>query len=191
MDNFLTVSDAYIATLTTLLDLPDFLCSPRGQSCFEKMNYLFTVEQPTSGPIITMSQKRNVKLAEYLAVEERLFLSGELRVSIWIEQASKFWAKLADSNGLISSNYGWLTMYNKSLPDNKTPWEWAKTSLLKDPDSRQAFVRVSLPEHQWLKNKDQVCIMHVMFMLRENKLHATVVMRSNDVVKGLVYDMPW
>jgi thymidylate synthase len=28
-------------------------------------------------------------------------------------------------------------------------------------------------------------------MLRKNQLHETVVMRSNDVVRGLAYDMPW
>lgn len=191
MDSFTTTSDAYAAALSTLLDSPDFICSPRGQPCRELMNWLFVVERPMVGPIVTASPDRNKKLAAYLQIEERLYLSGERRASEWAAQASKFWGKLANPDGTINSNYGWLTMHSKSLPGGRTPWEWAKDSLLSDGDSRQAYVRVSLPEHQWDGNKDQVCTMHVMFMLRGGKLHETVVMRSNDVVRGLTYDMPW
>jgi len=73
----------------------------------------------------------------------------------------------------------------------RTPWEWAARCLVEDRDSRQAIVRFSLPEHQWKGNKDQTCTMHGIFMIRDNKLHLTIVMRSNDLVKGLVYDLPW
>lgn len=191
MDSFITPSDAYAAALATLLDSPDFVASPRGLPCRELMNWLFVVERPSSGPIVTASAARNEKLARYLAAEERLYLSGELRASVWAEQASKFWGKIANPDGTINSNYGWLTMYNRSLPKGRTPWEWARDSLLADPDSRQAYVRVSLPEHQWMGNRDQVCTMHVMLMLRSGRLHSTVVMRSNDAVRGLAYDMPW
>jgi thymidylate synthase len=191
MNNFNTTSEAYTAALSTLIDSPDFVCSPRGQTCSELVNWLFIVEHPTSDPIVTVSPDRNKKLTAYLAAETELFLSGELRASVWAAKASKFWAKLANSAGLISSNYGWLTMRNSSLPNGLTPWEWARMSLLRDSDSRQAYVRVSLPEHQWLENRDQVCTMHAMFMLREGRLYETTVMRSNDVVRGLAYDMPW
>jgi len=191
MDSFQTTSAAYAAVLTTLLDSPDFASSPRGLPCRELMNWLFVVEHPASGPVVTASAKRNGKLAAYLAAEEKLYLAGERRAVVWAEQASKFWAKLANPDGTVNSNYGWLTMHRRSLPGQKTPWEWARDSLLSDHDSRQAYVRVSLPEHQWDGNKDQVCTMHVMLMLREGRLHETVVMRSNDVVRGLAYDMPW
>lgn len=191
MDSYKTTSDAYAAALTVLLDSPDFLCSPRGLPCHELMNWLFVVEHPKRGSIVTASAERNMKLASYLAAEERLYLAGERRAAVWAEQASKFWEKIANDDGTINSNYGWLTMYNRCLPGRKTPWEWARDRLIADRDSRQAYVRVSLPEHQWAGNKDQVCTMHVTFMLRDDLLHETVVMRSNDVVRGLAYDMPW
>ena len=47
------------------------------------------------------------------------------------------------------------------------------------------------PEHKREGNADQVCTLHVNFAVREGRLHATAVMRSNDVVKGLAFDMPW
>jgi thymidylate synthase len=72
-----------------------------------------------------------------------------------------------------------------------TPWEWAKESLLADKDTRQAIMRFSLPEHQWMGNKDQTCTMHGNWLIRDNKLNLTITMRSQDMVKGAVYDWPW
>jgi len=48
-----------------------------------------------------------------------------------------------------------------------------------------------LPEHAWVGNKDFPCTLHGIFMIRDNKLHLTINMRSNDLMLGLVYDMPW
>lgn len=79
----------------------------------------------------------------------------------------------------------------KMKPVRRTPWDWAKLSLIMDKDTRQAILRFSLPEHQWVGNKDQTCTMHGLFMIRENKLNLTINMRSNDMTLGLVYDMPW
>lgn len=191
MLNFTTVSEAYQALLAILIDQPEFQCRPRNQLCHELMNCLFTVQNPSDGPIITKSAVRNETMSCYLAVEKELYLSGELRAEVWAEKASKFWLKLANPDGTINSNYGWLAFKNRSLPFDMTPWDWAKESLLRDRDTRQAYVRLALPEHQWSENKDQVCTMHVMFLIRDGRLHATTVMRSNDIVRGLAYDMPW
>jgi thymidylate synthase len=130
-------------------------------------------------------------MADYLAKEEAMYLTGERQAEIWAEQASKFWSKLANPDGTINSNYGWLMFQNRSLPNDLTPWEWAVDSLRKDRNSRQAFVRLSLPEHQAEGIKDQPCTLYAIYHIRDNLLHATTVMRSNDVVKGLAYDMPW
>ena len=88
-------------------------------------------------------------------------------------------------NSLMSSN---MQRYQDC---KRTPWEWAKQSLLNDKDTRQAFIKFSLPEHQYMGNKDQVCTMHGNFLIREDKLHLSIVMRSNDLTLGLVYDLPW
>jgi hypothetical protein len=78
-----------------------------------------------------------------------------------------------------------------SVSVRRTPWEWAKQCLIDDKDTRQAIMRFSLPQHQWIGNKDQTCTMHANWLIRDNKLHLSVVMRSNDLNKGLVYDLPW
>ena len=181
----------YAAALATLLDRPDFVSSPRGLGTRELMNWLPVVERPSSGPVVTASASRNETLARYLEVERDLYLRGETRASVWAKRASKFWNGLANPDGTVNSNYGRLMLIDRDLPGGLTAWEWARESLVADPDTRQAFVRVSRPEHQWRGNRDQVCTMHLHFMLRGGRLHATAVMRSCDAVKGLAYDAPW
>jgi thymidylate synthase len=73
----------------------------------------------------------------------------------------------------------------------RTPWEWAKSCLIEDKDSRQALLRFSLPEHQWKGNKDQTCTLSGLFLIREDRLNLSIVMRSNDLWLGLTYDLPW
>ena len=128
-------------------------------------------------------------------------------------KASKFWLKLANPDGTVNSAYGYLIWGNHShgnafeqhyervssgdgvilSPSTKmrTPWGWAKESLIADKDTRQAILRFSLPSHQWVGNKDQVCTLHGNFLIRNDELHLSIVMRSNDLVLGLVYDLPW
>lgn len=174
---------------------PDFRSSPRGLGIREVINYTFSVENPTDEPIVTASESRNSVLASYYTKERELYDSCTNQVEDFAK-ASKFWSKIANPDGTINSAYGYLIWKKRSLggPFNSeliTPWEWALRSLVNDHDTRQAVLRFSLPEHQWAGNKDQVCTMHGQFFIREKKLLFTVVMRSCDLVKGLVYDLPW
>jgi thymidylate synthase len=79
----------------------------------------------------------------------------------------------------------------------RTPWDWAKRALLVDPDTRQAILKFHKREHLWVGNKDQVCTVYGDFLIRTRpgedfpRLNFTVCMRSNDIVKGLVFDLPW
>tara|TARA_R110000868_G_C10973188_1_gene771457 strand:+ start:11504 stop:12538 length:1035 start_codon:yes stop_codon:yes gene_type:complete len=93
--------------------------------------------------------------------------------------------------GIIDGGEAYCQRLESQQNYKRTPWEWAKQSLLADKDTRQAILRFSLPEHQWMGNKDQTCTLHGNFQIRENELHLSVTMRSNDLMKGLVYDLPW
>lgn len=105
----------------------------------------------------------------------------------------KYKAELNESQALGAIEYADVVRlrneYKESHP--RTPWEWAKRSLTDDKNTRQAILRFSLPEHQFVGNKDQTCTMHANFLIRENKLNLSTVMRSNDLMLGLVYDLPW
>jgi thymidylate synthase len=195
---FKTIDEAYLACLDSLLRHPEFTdAAPRGLAIHEITDVGFRVEQSDCHPIVTHDFDRNKVIVKYLKKEMELYASMTNKVSDFV-QASKFWDKIANPDGTINSAYGFLIWANNSIggaihssSPKMTPWEWVLRKLQDDKHSRQAFLRFSLPEHQWMANKDQVCTMHGNFLIRDNKLQLTVVMRSCDVVKGLVYDMPW
>jgi thymidylate synthase len=217
MKTYHTSSEAYLGTLQDVYFNYDHRSAPRGLPVREKLDYTFRVLEPSDSPIETKDQDRNVTIASYTAKEVALYNSCTVQASDFA-QASKFWNTIANPDGTVNSAYGHLIWSKRShgnpmfesglvrhengatyfpgpavgIKDTmRTPWEWAKLSLQQDKDTRQAILRFSLPEHQWIGNKDQTCTMHANFLIRDDKLHLSVVMRSNDLVLGLVYDMPW
>lgn len=203
------IHEAYLGTIKDVLITPDYQCSPRGLSVLEKTDYTFRVLTPVSEPIITADPERNKIIAEYTSKEMALYDSCLNDVEAFAK-ASKFWEKIANPDGTINSAYGYLIWdkksqgnpkfeggtYNSTLdPDYRkflrTPWDWAKQSLVADKDSRQAVMVFALPEHRWVGNKDQVCTLHGNWLIRNDSLNLSIVMRSNDLSKGLVYDLSW
>jgi thymidylate synthase len=213
MLTYKTTSEAYLDALHNVWNNYQFRSAPRGLPVRETLNYSFMVLHPTAENIITLDEERNKVIADYTAKETQLYDSCTNLASDFTK-ASKFWEKLANPDGTVNSAYGYLIWKNKShgnpvfegdkypiedvrtnpkIFDNiiRTPWEWCVHSLKQDKDTRQAILRFSLPEHQWDGNKDQTCTMHGNLLIRDDKLHFTIVMRSNDLMKGLVYDLPW
>jgi thymidylate synthase len=216
---FKTTHEAYLQALKDVWFHPEVTSAPRGFPVREILNYTFTVTEPTSESIVTKDSDRNNVIASYTAKEKELYDSCSNKVEDFAK-ASKFWNQLANPDGTVNSAYGYLIWKNEShgsdfeqvlkecsmfgiaatehegrvsrmVPVRRTPWEWAKESLIQDKDTRQAILRFSLPEHQWMGNKDQTCTMHGNFLIRNDKLYLTIIMRSNDLMKGLVYDLPW
>lgn len=213
MRRFSTPSVAYLATLRDVLINPDFRASPRGKAVCEKIHYQFTVDQPSMEPIVTLDEERNKVIARYTKAEFEVYAKGDTKVEDF-GKISKFWLGLGNPDGTVNSAYGHLIFFSKSCGNPffeirpsrgdspgtvsndldsamRTPWEWARLALLIDPDTRQAIIKFHKHEHLWLGNKDQTCTVYGNFLMRENQLHLIIHMRSNDVVKGLVYDMPW
>jgi thymidylate synthase len=204
MKEYGTIHEAYLGALRDVWYNYQFRSAPRGQPTREVLDYSFRVLNPVDEAIVTNDEARNTTIASYTAKETELYDSCSNSAEDF-GKASKFWLKLANPDNTVNSAYGYLIWKNKShghplhaqwchdKEDQKmrTPWEWALESLKRDKDTRQAILRFSLPEHQWFGNKDQTCTMHGNFLIRDDKLHLSVVMRSNDLMKGLVYDMPW
>jgi len=207
---FKTTHEAYLQALRDVWFEPQFKAAPRGLPVREILNYSFTVTEPVAEPLVTKDEERNKVIVSYTAKEVELYDSCSNKAADFGE-ASKFWLKLANPDGTVNSAYGHLIWAKRShgnpgyeasvnkthnpLNSNedlmRTPWEWAKQCLLADKDTRQAILRFSLPEHHWVGNKDFTCTLHGSFLIREDKLHFSVVMRSNDVVLGIAYDLPW
>ena len=212
-----TMSEAYLKMLSDVMWYSEYEAAPRGQPIKEITNYSIRVLTPSSDNIVTKDLERNRVIAAYTEKEKALYESGSLKVEDFAK-ASKFWEKLDNGDGTVNSNYGFLVYYDESEGNPKyetslehitvnvdgeevddlfsvshmrTPFEWAKMSLLKDKDTRQAIVRFNKPKHLWAQNKDIVCTLNGNFHIRNNKLNFSIVMRSNDVTKGIVFDFPF
>lgn len=164
--------------------------SPRDIATRELRNCLIEITVPCNELPVIASTERQKKMRKYAAAEGELYETGTLVADEWSTKASKFWGKLADSYGLINSNYGFLIQKVRDAR-GKTQWEWAKHCLEKDPDTRQAILHINRPKHQYEGVKDFPCTMHFQFFIREGLLELDVVMRSQDVVKGFPYDVKW
>jgi thymidylate synthase len=215
MNTYQTIHEAYLETLKDIYFNYEYRAAPRGLPVREKTDYTFRVLNPVNEPIVTNDLERNKVIEDYTCKEVELYDSCTNLASDF-GKASKFWEKLANPDGTVNSAYGFLIWKNKShgnpwfedqvttggenqgtgLYENlakykRTPWEWAKQCLIADKDSRQAILRFSLPVHAWVGVKDFTCTMHGNFLIREDKLNFSVIMRSNDMMLGLVYDLPW
>lgn len=206
MKVYSTIHEAYLETLKDIYFNYEYKTAPRGLPIREKTDYTFRITNPVAEPIVTNDPERNKVIADYTAKEVELYNSCSNLASDF-GKASKFWLNLANPDGTVNSAYGHLIWANKSHGNQtfefgqpcdhvtnagkRTPWEWAKMSLIQDKDTRQAILRFSLPEHAWVGVKDFTCTMHGNFLIRDNKLHFSVIMRSNDLWLGLTYDLPW
>ncbi len=174
-----------------------YKAAPRGMPIREILNYGFCIRQPYSESPTTKDSTRNKIIKQYFQREKELYGSGTKSADDF-GKAAKMWLQIQNPDGTVNSAYGHLIWFKKSVGHSTfgngrfmTPWEWAKESLIRDRDTRQAILRFSLPEHQWFGNKDQVCTMHGTFHIRDGRLHLCMVTRATEVFYGFPYDVPW
>ena len=103
----------------------------------------------------------------------------------------QIWMSVADPDGLINSNYGWAIWHE----DNYDQYEHCVEELKKNRDSRRAIMIYTRPQ-MWLdynKNgrSDFMCTNSVQYLVRNDKVHAVVQMRSNDAIFGYKNDRAW
>lgn len=186
--------DAYLDTLKRLIEKPQFVSAPRGSKTYEILNYSFTVQDSQTDVSweLTGSPERKKTTDRYWKKELAWYLSGELHVST---APSKFWHDLADESGYLTSNYGFMTMFDKKYEnedfESVSGIDKVVHVLKKDNNSRQAVLHYGESSHFWEGNKDTPCCVTNQFFLRDGAIHMTVYMRSNDVIKGLTYDYKW
>ena len=182
-----TFAEAYKNLLIEVYNHYDYETAPRGMNIREILNCAVTIENPYSN--LFKNEVRDLPM-KYLKKELALYLSGRNDVEGFGE-ASKFWKKIANEDGTINSAYGNLIFKMDDTPNKFTQWRWALYSLIQDKDTRQAVMHFNRPCHQYLGVKDFPCTLEMIFHIRDNKLNATTVMRSNDVIKGTTFDIPF
>jgi thymidylate synthase len=128
---------------------------------------------------------------EYVNREIRWYESQSLNVNDIPGGPPAIWKQVADKDGFINSNYGWCVF----SAENNHQFASAVTELEERPDSRRAIMIYTRPEMWGDHNKngrsDFMCTNTVQYLIRDNKVHAIVNMRSNDAWAGYRNDYAW
>lgn len=178
------ITPVFKQVLFDLLNKPEFIASPRGMEVREIRDCSFEIKYPMNN---IFSNEFRSSPTKYIAAELLAYFSGTNRID-FIGKYAKMWNTLLNPDGItVNSMYGNL-LFKEVNNHGLTQYQWVLESLKKDKDSRQAFMHFNKPHHQFFENKDQVCTLQALFHIRENKLHMTLTMRSNDVVLGFMTD---
>tara|TARA_R100000742_G_C4277910_1_gene100186 strand:+ start:2070 stop:2759 length:690 start_codon:yes stop_codon:yes gene_type:complete len=161
------------------------IVSPRGLKTKEIQNCLIEFNGYNS-PIITLSERKLSN--KYLEAEMEWYLNGDPNIE-YISEYSNFWKKLVDKNNTVNSNYGKLALIDKY--NGLSQFEWCEEKLTSDINTRQAVINYNQPQHKYNNNKDFVCTLTQQFIMNKGKLDTIVIMRSNDLIYGFSYDVPW
>lgn len=128
---------------------------------------------------------------DYAMREHKWYMSQSLSVHDIEYPIPTIWSNIADKNGLINSNYGFLAFSE----ENGNQFKNAVKSLKQKSASRQAimiYTRPSIHTDAFIDGRqDFICTNTQQFMLRNNKLDIIVNQRSCDAIYGFRYDMRW
>ena len=179
-----TFAEVYKSALTDVYKNPEFKTSPRGMKIKEVTNAALVINDPSE---CLYENDRRSSQFKYIAAEIVWYFTGRKDTN-FIEPFAKFWKQIENEDGTVNSAYGNLIFREKNEFD-KTQWQWAYESLIADKDTRQAIMHFNKPHHQYDGNKDFVCTLTGIFHIRDNQLHFSIDMRSNDLILGTPTDV--
>lgn len=155
------------------------LVSPRGQLVLEIEDYNYVLP-----PFVRFQNFTSRKLSlKYIAREFLWYLRGD-RFDTSICEHAKMWSPLVNKDGSINSNYGQYIFGSTNQFDNVV------RTLTKDKDSRRASVSILNSGHLISDTNDVPCTYSLNFRIRNDHLHMSVAMRSQDAVFGMGNDAP-
>ena len=160
----------------------DFVVDKTGVKTIELVAAQFIADEPAIFGTVNY---------DYVDREIQWYKSQSLNVNDIPGGAPKVWKDVANDYGEINSNYGWC-IYSG---ENGNQFDNVIKELQSNPNSRRAIMIYNRP-HMWydynfLGKNDFMCTNAVQYMIRHDKLHVVVNMRSNDVIFGYKNDYAW
>lgn len=165
--------------------------SPRGSKTFELAPATIVIKDARK--LLTMPKLRNGNYAFQLA--EALWMLRGSNDLDEIAHYNRVWRHFEDEDekGILNGAYGErLRAWNGEIDQFTEVYK----KLKEDPYSRQATMIIFDPERDNKKHengkysKDIPCTNYFNFQIRDGKLNMLTVMRSNDLHKGTLYDIP-
>ncbi len=191
-----SLEDIHNVLVGTLIDDPDCSAAPRGKPIKELIAPSFTLMNPRNR-LIT-SPIRNVNYG-FGVGELCWYLRGDKDLET-MRYYNKRMIQFSDDGFTINSAYGnriFKDRYSAKPPLPRSygisQFDLVVEELKKDPDSRRAVMHINEPGDLLRAveqgSKDVPCTMSLQLLIRDRKLHMHVLMRSNDVVWGMPYDV--
>jgi len=167
--------------LKTKLENEDFVLDKSGVKTIEIVGSSFIADE------VAIFGKVNWDYVE----KEIDWYTSQSRNVYRMENPPKVWTEVCDKDGIINSNYGWCIFSE----ENYDQFTNAAYAINNNRDTRRAIMIYTRPSMQYDYNKngmsDFMCTNTVQYLVRDNKIHAIVNMRSNDAIFGYKNDRAW
>ena len=176
------IDDIYKGIINSVLSYGRDDASPRGMPTKELYNVGFKLSRAQNSIILNPTRKMNYA---YAAIEMLgLMQHGKYNVEPYTWYNKQMLRYINEDTGEWDGSYATrLTVY-KQL-------EKMYEILKDDPFSRRAVIGIYNPAHDFhdYESKDICCTLNFTFRVRNGRLNMTGMMRSNDILLGLPYDM--
>lgn len=150
----------------------------------ELQNVSFELTNPLKNITQNRSQaKYGVSL--YYALGELVWYFAGSNSMKFISKFGKMWEKLSDDGKTNNSAYGYRLQTQFGFNQIKT----IEQLLEKDKYSRRAVMNINTPNKNVYETNDEPCTIALQFLIRNNRLNLTAIMRSNDLWFGTPYDV--
>jgi len=150
--------------------------APRGLTCFEIPVVTLTVERPWLMPMNLPERQ----LREFISAAEIIGLLGQTALDAVIMKKCASLYSFTD-RGVMFGAYGTRV---------RGQWSMVIDELRKDHDSRRAVMTIYDGRQDLGRDvKDIPCTLSFQFLIRNDRLSMITTMRSNDVYRGLPYDL--
>ena len=145
----------------------------------EIRNFQFTIHNPKKSILSVRNLSYN-----YLCGELSWYMIGSNDLK-YIAEFGSLWNKMTDDGKTVNSAYGDIIFNRHNFNQLDTIINLLKT----DKNSRRAVININVPNKNVITTHDEPCTICLQFLIRDEKLHLTAMMRSNDIWFGLPYDI--
>jgi thymidylate synthase len=181
---FGSMDDALISLTQEILERGE-IAYPRGLETRELLGASFTLSNPRARRITIPSRR----WSEPLAVGELAWHLAASDSVDFIAYYAEPWRSFSDDGITIPGSCYGKRMFGHAR-GQRSQWATVKEILQKDPESRRAvLVFQDGPTADRSETRDLACISSIQFLLRQGSLNCLTVMRSNDLIWGLGYDV--
>lgn len=185
---FTSIDQMWISLLTRLLEAKEKETPSRdGDVCGEIIGYSERLGADSQRTLL-MNPERALS-APYAAAEVLWYAGGTGAIKM-LEAYAPNYRKFIGDKELSAGAYGPRLMWK--IEDEPSQIMCAVKTLQRSLTSRQSVVSIWHPEDVWTAmdaRPDVPCTLTWQFLVRNNALHMTVNMRSNDAWMGFPYDV--